>query len=653
MEDSPLNEGRVCAKALAAKEMLYHPDRLKHPMKREGETWRRISWEEALNVIAAELKSLKERHGAESLACIPGVIEMRTVDPFIQRFMNVFGTPNLGAMSELCVGPKVMADLLTFGAQAFRSRDIRKSRCIVLWGFNPPASNPVSWEDFSEAKRKGAKLIVIDPRTTTAGAKADLHLQLLPGTDGALALGMLNVIIGEKLYDEEFVKRWTSGFDKLKEHVKAYQPKEVEEITTVPAGIIEEAARAYATLKPAYMELGNALDVTRDSFQTLRATAILRAITGNLDVPGGNVFDHGLRLADISLSERLPSGSKPLGAERYPLHTLMLGSVPSGTLIRAILEGKRRTIRAAIVDYCNPALTWCETEKTVEAFKKLDFLVVIDVFMSETARLADIVLPAATFLETPRLYTYGGDVLGDGGAGSYAMWGIKAVEPAEECWPDWKFWFELAKKMGYHDEFPWDSIEEAVDMQLQPTGLTVAELERHPSGILCGPALRYRSYEENGFSTPYGKVELYSEVLHKYGYDALPVISNLAETSGQDASDFPLLLTTGAKSLAYSHSSWRQLSSLRATMPEPLAEIHYRTARERGIADGEFVLIRTRKGSIRMKARLTDDIHPRCVSIPHGWEEANCNALTDLDEVDPVTGSPNFRAIQCRVTREA
>ena len=649
MPEFPLNMGRACVKALAAKDVLYHPDRLRHPLKRAGGTWRRISWDEALDTISAYLKKLKRQYGAHSLSYISGVLEMSTVDPFITRFMNVYGSPNAGSHSELCVGPKRIADKVTFGARAFRSGDLARSRCVLLWGANLPTSYPVGWEEVLEAKRGGAKLIVIDPRTTAAAKVADVHLKLLPGSDGALALGMLNVIISEGLYDREFVEKWTTGFDELRALVTKYPPREVEAITTLPAGAVEEAARLYATSKPAYMELGNALDITKDSFQTLRATAIIRAITGNLDVPGGNSFDSGVPLADMSLSEMMPPGTKPLAAERYPLATQEWEAVPSGVFVEAILEGRPYPIRAMIVNYCNPVLTWCDTRRTKEALEKLDFLVVMDVFMSETARLADLVLPAATFLETSRLYTHVMDVPSEGGS-RFVMWGERAIEPQADCWPDWKFWFELAKRMGYEAEFPWKGIEEAVDEQLRPTGLTVAELKKHPSGICTGPELKYRTFEERGFGTPSGKVEIYSNVLKEHGYEPLPVIADRSHSSEGDAKDFPLLLTTGAKTSSYSHSSWREIPRLRAITPEPLAEVHTLTAEAQGIRDGEYMTIQTRKGSIKVKALLTECIHPRCVSVPHGWAEANANLLTDLDTVDPVTGSPNMRAIPCRIS---
>ena len=649
-KESPVSRGRVCAKGLAARDVLYHPDRLKYPLRREGENWLRISWDEALGTIASKLNELKQEYGPESLSYVSGVLEMSTVEPFIARFMNLYGTPNVGSFSELCVGPKVLADRVTFGARAFRTGDIGKSSCILLWGMNPPSSYPVGWKGILSARKRGAKLIVIDPRTTAAAAAADLHLKLLPGSDGALALGMLNVIITEKLYDKEFVDKWTTGFERLRESVEAYPPEKVEVSTSLPAKDIEEAARTYATYRPAYMGLGNALDVTCDSFQTLRAAAILRAITGNVDVPGGNSFDRVVPLADVSLRERLPADVKPISAEEYPLATEEWGAVPSGVFVKAILGGKPYPIRAMIVDYCNPALTWCDTETTVKALKKLEFLVVMDVFMSETAKLADIVLPAATFLETSRLYSYSSEVPREGG-NSFVLWGEKAVEPEGECWPDWKFWFELARRMGYEAEFPWKDIEGAADVQLGPTGLTVEDLKRHPSGIYVGPRRTYRDFERDGFATPSGKVEIFSKVLEGYGYAPLPTMASLSRSRGRDEEGLPLLLTTGAKTPAFSHSSWHQLPRLKAINPEPLAEVHRRTAEKLGISDGDYVTVETQRGRIRIRVLLTDSIHPCCVSVPHGWTEANCNLLTDLEVLDPVTGSPNMRAIQCRISK--
>lgn len=656
MPEFPLSQGRLCAKGLAAKELLYDPKRLRYPMKREGETWVRISWDEALETIARRLMDVKEKYGAKALSVIRGSILEHEIDPFIRRFVNVYGSPNLAGNLDMCVHPRMLADKLTLGASAFRFRDFRKTKCILVWGVDPSTSNPMAWKDVVDAKERGARLIVIDPRFTNPASKADLYVCIRPGTDGALALGMLNVIIGEGLYDKNFVENWTIGFDELKEHVKCYTAGQVEEITSVPANIVKEVARTYATAKPAYIDLGNALDTNANTFQTLRSIGILRAITGNIDVPGGNVFGPNVPLKDISLREKLPPDMKPLGTDKYPLFTNMFGVVPSGVLIETLFTGKPYPIKSAIVDFSNLMLTWPDTKKIEAGLKKLDFLVVMDIFMTKTAELADIVLPAATFLERVGVFTYCRGVLEQGKASCYVMLKNKAVEPTGECWPDWKFWFELAKRMGYRKRFPWDNIEEAIDFRLKPTGITIEELKKHPSGVYYGALLRYKKYEEEGFGTPSGKVEIYCERLKTLGYDPLPVFREPAESPvGQPrlAKEYPLILTTGAKTFAYSHSSYRGLSSLRKITPEPLAEIHPKTAKELGMTDGEYAIIETLRGKIEIKVKLTGRIHPHCVSIPHGWEQANANTLTNSEIRDPVTGSPNLRSLPCRVRKKA
>jgi anaerobic selenocysteine-containing dehydrogenase len=649
----PTNRGRLCAKGLAAKELLYHPDRLKYPMKREGERWVRIPWDEALETITGKLVEVKEKYGAKALAVTCGAPGDFQFGPLIQRFMNVYGSPNLVG-GDLCFHPRILADFLTLGRMAFSIRDIAKTKCIVLWGENPPASNAVLWKDIADAKARGVKLIVIDPRFTTAAERADYYVQVLPGTDWALALGMLNVIIEEELYDKDFVIKWTVGFDELKERIKDYPPEKVQGLTTVPAETIRKVARAYATTKPAFLQMGNALDITRNSQQTMRTLAVLRAITGNIDVPGGNTMGPNFELANISLNKKSPPDAKRtrLGARQHPIFSTAFSTVPSTIFTETMVTGKPYPIKAAIICCHNPVLTFADTKKVKAGLENLELLVVMDVFMTETAKLAHIALPAATFLERDTLYIYQFGVE-EGKPPCLVALQNKAVEPVGECWPDWKFWFELAKRLGYHEDFPWNDVKDYIDALLKPYNVTAEDLKQHPKGMYLGEPLRSKRYETQGFSTSSGKLEIRSRMLGEMGYDPLPVFrepSALAPT--QPDGEFPLILMTGAKPYAYSHSSLRRLPSLQKIAPEPLAEIHTETAKKLGISNGEITVIETSKGKIEIKTKLTENIHPHCVSIQHGWDGANANILTGGEPVDPITASPNLKSIPCRVTKK-
>jgi anaerobic selenocysteine-containing dehydrogenase len=645
---NPQSQGYLCPKGKAIMELLYAPDRLKYPMRREGNTWKKISWDEALEVIVQKLKEIKEKYRAEAVVIHMGQAGVaQDIRPLIQRFCNVFGTPNFSSSGSQCHLARVMGNALTYGY--FPVPDINNTKCIVVWGSNPTSSNPLMARRILESQKRGAKLIVIDPRLTPLAKKADFHLMVRPGTDGALALSILNVIISERLHDEEFVEKWTIGFDKLVELVAEYPPTRIAEMTWVPANIIKEAAFVYGTTKPACIIQGNALEHHNNAVQSIRAVSILQSMTGNLDLPGGALWTQVAPLTDITLGKERCSKVEPLGAVEHPLFNEFAKQAQANLLPEAILTEKPYPIKAMIVSGANPALTFPNTQKTKEALCKLDFLVVMDLFMTETAKIAHIVLPAVTFLERTEICDYGR-------FGTVACLAFlnKVLPEQGESWSDWKFWTELGRRMGYEEYFPWTTPEEIIDDQLEPLGVTTETLEKEPGGIVYSHR-KYRKYENSGFKTPSGKVEIYSEKLKKLGYDPLPVYKEPDESpvsKSNLAKEYPLILTTGARILEYIHSRFRNLPSLRQRVPEPWMEIHPETAKEFGVRDGEEVIVESLRGSIKVKAKFTEGILPILVQISHGWNEANANILTDDETLDPISGFPPLRSLLCRVRKK-
>lgn len=342
-----------------------------------------------------------------------------------------------------------------------------------------------------------------------------------------------------------------------------------------------------------------------------------------------------------------------LGQSEYPIFFGVLGREfgegQAMLLSDTLLSEKPYPIKMMMVVGSNPLLTWPDSHKVAQAFKNLDFLVVMDQFMSETAQLADLVLPAATFLERTELSDY------------YSLYGVpyamlrKKVIEYEECWPDLKFWFAMAERLGYQDYFPWKTIEESIDYVLEPSGLSVKKLtEEMPEGVTYDK-VKYKEYETGGFKTPSGKVELYSETLAQMGYPPMPTFRESPETPESNpelAKEYPLILTTGARILEFCHSQHRNVPKLRQRIPEPLAEINPVTAEEYGVADGDMMTVSTKRGSIEIRASVTQDIIPGVVSIPHGWAEANVNLLTSQDSSDPVIGYPALKALLCRVSQK-
>ena len=649
MVEHPFNKGELCPRGQAVLDWQYAPDRLKYPMKRTEHGWHRISWDEALDTIATKLTETKERYGARAVTFACGSIGAEDImmAAITQRFRGAFGSPNYISAECICFHSLIMSRILTFGR--FPLEDPVNSKCIIVWGSNIDDSNFPRARMVREAVRNGAILVVIDPKRTQL-AKEGVYFQIRPGSDGALALAMANQIICEGLYDKEFVDKWTVGFDKLREHVKQYTPEKAEAITGVAASDIKWLARTFASARSACIIQGtNAIDQQANGIQTMRAMAVLQAITGNYDIPGTWIRCPIIRLTDL----RLPIPEEPMGADKYPLFYEIWGrTFPYGQGLSfpdIALSGKPYPIKAFIGLATNWAVTFPEARKFVAALKELDFVVIMDIFMTETAELAHIVLPAKTFLERPSIgYTYG-VVEGI----PYVMSRKKAVEAPGECWSEYEFWHELALRMGLEEYFPWQTDEEVSEHLLEPSGVNWEILSQKPSGVYFAE-IEYKTYERDGFPTPSKKVELYSETLEKAGFDPLPTYSEPTQspisTPGL-AKEYPLILLTGSRRKEFTHSQFHNIPQLRSAVPEPLAQVHPSTLAKYNITDGELVALETPKGGIKIRVKADEDLVPQAVSIPHGWAQANANDLTDLELRDDISGFAQLRAILCRLRK--
>ncbi|MFC2008219.1 molybdopterin-dependent oxidoreductase [Chloroflexota bacterium] len=665
--ECPTSNGYICVKGRASVELLYHPDRLKFPLKRVGargeNRWQRISWDEALDTIAEKLLKVKEEFGAESIVVTQGTGRPYTV--LFGRFRNCLGTPNSVGGRHICYFPRLEASAMTCGTLPicdYYGFGGVYPECVVVWGCNiteSGASDGMCGYQLTQTVRRGAKLIVIDPRRTNIASKADHWLQIRPGTDDALALGMLHTIIKEEIYDKDFVSKWTVGFDELAERVESYTPERVEGITWVPAETIRAAARMYATTRPACIQWGVAVDQNINSFQTIRAIMLLSGITGNIDVPGGDVFwvppanvvvqsarlNPGILLPDkISPEVR----AKKIGAGKYEL----IKQVHPADFTNAAVSGKPYPVKALFIMGSNMLVSRSDPLRTAQALDNIDFVVAVDLFMTPTTQMADIVLPSASWLET------------DDVADLHFIWCVLArqkVATIGECRDDKQIVIDLAHRMGMGDCFPWKNVREYCDWVLKDTGITFAEFKE--LGIIKGE-MRYRKYEEEGFATPSGKFELRCSALESMGYDPLPYFGEPPESpysTPELVESYPLIITTGGRVQAYFHSEGRQVKSLRKLNPDPLVEIHPATAKSLGIEEGDWVWIESLRGRIKQRARLIDGIHPRVVHAQCGWwfpekdppeygfKESNINLLTGGLPYDPHTGSESWRSFLCKV----
>lgn len=630
--------GPICRKGRALREIFYAPDRLLYPLKRNGDRFDRISWDEALNIIAQKLTDIKNKYGPQALAVHVGLpITLNNIKDYINRFCSLYGTPNLASTSSQCFVVRVIGNALTYGALAIP--DFENTNCIMVWGCNPANSNLSNMTALNKALKKGAKLIVVDPRETGIARRADIFLQHKPAANRWLALAILKYIIDQELYDKDFVDKWTVGFDKLKASLAALDFSDIEQRTGIPETMVAETARLYATNGPACVVQGNGLEHHIDAVQIVRAISIIQAICGNLDVPGGATLPTACNLASLDLKNEKPEAA-PVGASQFPVFYGFRTEAQGNLFADAILEDKPYPIRGMIVNGGNPALTYPDAQKVTKALDKLEFLVVMDLFLNETARYADIVLPAATFLERDAIIDQ---------RNRYPLSRLKlipAVLPAQgESWADLKFWFELAKRMGYSEHFPWEDLREAMAPRMKPLGITVQQLEENFEGVPYTP-IEPRKYEQNGFATRSGKVEIYSERLEKLGYQPLPAYE--AKLPAPD--DNTVLLSTGARTREYVHSQFHNIPSLRKTNPEPFAEMSPTTAEKLGLTDGEKVKVATKTGSILIKTRINREILPGVVYIPHGWAEYNTNILADNQTLDPISGFPVLRSLPCQIT---
>lgn len=658
MREHPFSEGFICVKGRSIPDYVYSPARIQHPMRKVNGQWQRIGWDEALDIVATKLKEYRETDGPQAVGVFTGDpvnMALRMGYYLIWRFCDVYRTPNRFYDGDVCFTPRIRAYFQTLGKMLIP--DVINSRCVLMWGANPAVSFPPLWNRVRKAiKNNGAKLIVIDPRRTVAARQADVWVQPRPGTDAMLGLAMMNVIISEGLYDKDFVRDWTNGFDRLAEHVQAYTPEKAQEVTWVAADDIRRIARMFATTRPACINAGEKLEQTRAGFRASQCVVLLQVLTGNVDVPGGGLMRlSGVHEKSYRLT-RLMGDVKVVGADQFPIfhksgRVFYEGCMPNwGDLV---LKGEPYRLKMLIVSGSNPALTWPNSAKVSEALDGLECLVVMDPFWTETANKAHLVLPACTFME--RIALCG---IMEGHNVPAVQLRRAVIPPLFESRSDCSMWLGLARRLGgeFDQYIPWNSDEEAMDYWLSPSKLTTRYLtQEHPTGIIVGSEEMVYDYHQNGFATPSGKCEIYSPELLEMGIDPLPVYEEPPESPVSNpelARDYPLVLVTGVREIEYWHSQQRHVGRLTQRNPEARAEIHSETAARYGIADGDQVTIETRRGRVRMTARVTEDVLRGVVATAHGWGgEANENLLTDDVPADREGGMPVFTGGLCRISK--
>lgn len=656
--DSPQTNGRLCAKGLAAADLCYNPQRLKKPLRRVGPKgsgkFVEISWDEALDEIAQKLLAYRETHGPQSVAMLEGT--RRGWSRVYSRLANSFGTPNHGAAGwAQCLWPRLIDCNLTYGkgAQYSESQDFDKADLILCWGVNPPTCWGVKAGDIMHARQQGAVLIVVDPFLSEIAAKADLWLQVRPGSDTALALSMLHVIIEEELYDQEFVAEWTNGFDALQAHVRPFTADWGSEVTGVSPKLIRRAARLYAGANAASVFRCLALDQQHDSVQCCRAVSLLISVTGNVGRPGGNVVSSGR--GEISQNthafiraDAVPPETAKLrcGYDAFPLLTQELSPVPTAhmpTLWEQVLSGEPYPIPCAVIFGSNAKVIYTNADRVEEALSKLEFLAVCDLFLTPTAKMADIVLPASSWLERDNLISsFQSDA-------THTLFQQK-LEQIGESKNDVDIIIALAERLGISEHF-WADSEALYDALAAPTGRTFREGLRERR--LYAP-LQYETYKSGGFQTPSGKIELYSTLAKEKGCAPLPPYTPSFQSpvdTPELAETYPLILTTGRHETAFRHTENRRNPHLLNLAPRATLDIHPDTAKALGIAEGRKVLVESTAGRAYAYARFTRGLRRDVVQGIAGWEGAyNINKTVPWGQYAEGVGTVCARGYLCRVS---
>lgn len=754
----------ICAKGRAAPELVYSKDRLTRPLRRtrpKGDAdpgWEEISWDTALDEIAQAMRRIAAESGPEAVAfsqSSPSTTAIADSGPFIQRLMNAFGTPNWVMPLELCGWGRGFATRYIYGVGSVATgsaggamADIARSGCLILWGYNPSISRLTHATATVDALKRGMKLIVVDPRQAGLANKADQWLRVRPGTDGALALGLANVMIEHGWYDQDFVRQWTNGpllvradtgrllrasemqaggspdhyvawmperqgpvaydpasgrygcasdalaltgsyriatatgivecspvFDHYRALCRKYSPDVVTEICWIEAKQLEETARLIWHSRPVSYYAWSGHEQHANATETARAMAMLYALTGDFDAPGGNVLLPAIPAASIT-GDDLPAAKQmpqAVGFAERPLGPARWHSVAAHDFYRAVLDGIPYRLRGLIGFGANLLMAQADPVQARQALCALDFFVHADLFMTPTAALADIVLPVASCFEREAL-KIGFET--DAEAQSLVQFRQAVVPARGEARSDTDFIFDLAARLGLGEHFWNGDIDAAYRCQLGPSGVTLEELRAQPAGKRVALSTVHAKHAKTdpagnlkGFATPSRKIELWSETFLDHGYPALPdfIEPKIGPATRPDLAErYPLVLTC-AKPTVFCQSQHRALPSLRKRAQYPEIELHPQTAAERGIDAGGWVAVETPAGAMRARARFNDKLDRRVVIGEHGWwqacpelglpaydpgspEGSNFNFTVDATIRDPISGTPEHRANLCQVS---
>ena len=657
-DEHPYSHGSICTKGAAYRDYIYRSDRILHPLKRTGPRgsgeFEPISWEETIDTVARRLNEIKKRYGADNVAFMNGYGKWQK--SYLTRLAYSFGTPNLIGDGCTCQTATHLAWDVTAGTLSWP--DMAHTDVMLGWAMNHYYSNSPNIPVLLRRKQEGMKLVVIDTRITPAARNlADLFLQIKTGTDGALAMGMANLILKQGWEDKAYIRDHVYGFEEYAAYVKRFDLETTARITGVPEHLIYEATRLYATANRACInETAGAITQKYNGFQTYRAILALNALTGNYDKQGGCLpifYTYNHRYGSYSshesefMNSRFPAQARKVGCDRFPLWKTFFEA--QANELPAYIRGEKEfRIRAMLGMGMNYRMFPQPAQLRTAIVNDLDFFAVADLFLTDTAKLADIVLPVCSALEREEFRCY------QNGYGYYTR---PVVDRVGESLSDLEVMERLAPKLDMDDELLQKHPYQAwVDYILQDTGWNTETLQAQDKPVLMKNYVPYQAgtYTARGYDTPSGKFEIASQMVGRYrdclGYSAIPTYD---EPDPAATEAYPLRLVSGLRFPTALNSRLHNVKALRDFVPEPVAELHPDTAKAFGLRDGDMVAIENELGRIVMRAKCTAKIQPGEVSAFHGYPEADVNDLFSSELLDPYTGFPMFRLTHCRIYKQA
>ena len=646
----PTNRGLLCPRGQAGRQYVYRKDRVLTPLRRVGERgegkFEPITWDEAYAEITARLNRAKADYGPSSVAFYSGY--NKWYRPFLQRLAYSFGSVNYGTESSSCFTSTIISWRVATG-ESFVAPDLGRAGIFLGWCYNGYYGQYLMAGGVTKARERGMKVIIVDPRITPAVEKqCDLHLRVKPGTDSALALSLARELIVNDWVDHDYIENHVHGYEAYKAYVMDFTPEKVAEITDVPAEDIRLAARMIHESGPlAINHSGAALVHHTNGMQSHRAVMALSALTGSYDRPGGMIpapMTYAHSMADFDTLdhefplEKYPEGQpRPVGCQRFPLWDKVVGEMQGCDLARQITEGAPYPIKALWAHGMN--FRMFNGDKELEAaLKKLDFFVDVDLFLTDSAKLADIVLPCCSSFEREEFKVFGG---------GFGQWTQRVIDPLGQSRPDDEIIFELARRLELDDDLLKSGAEACVRHMLRETRVDVDQLKANrqfPQKL----DVDIIPVGEHGFHTPTGKFELWSTIIDGIpGLDPLPTYRD--SINDADPDKYPFRLVAGARLPHTLHSRLHDVPWLRSLRPVPTADLNDGDAAALGVKRGDMITLSTHVGAITVAANPTLRVKPGTVHMYHGYREADVNSIIPAGHNDPYSGFPGYRSVRCAV----